>query len=345
MTIIEKIRPAGAVAARHGESAGACARASTLPNPAARIVDVRDLRKTYGSGEHANHAVRGIDLAVHAGEIVGVLGPNGAGKTTTISIIEGLVPPDAGSVRVFGEAITARGAPERMRARIGVSMQNSVLPPLLTVRELLDFKALLHPAPMAAEALLERLGLAEKAQTQFRHLSGGQQQRLVLAMALVGNPDLLFLDEPTSQLDPQGRRAVWDLLIEQRQRHNAGMLVTTHQMEEAERLCDRVLIIDRGKIIAEGAPRALISTHCPERTLEFLTRPGTDLAFLGEIAAGEPDAAGMCAVRARPANVEAALAELIARQTRGALVCEDMRISIQTLEDVFLKLTGRGIRS
>ncbi len=331
MTVIEKIYPEGAAVAPPGAG---------IP-----IVGVRDLRKSYGAGAAVNHAVRGIDLAVHAGEIVGVLGPNGAGKTTTISIIEGLVPADSGTVRVFGEVISARGAPEGVRARIGVSMQNSVLPPLLTVRELLAFKAQLHPAPMDAEALLARLGLAEKADTQFRHLSGGQQQRLVLAMALVGNPELMFLDEPTSQLDPQGRRAVWDLLLEQRQRQNAGILVTTHQMEEAERLCDRVLIIDRGKIIAEGAPRALISAHCPERTLEFLTRPAADLAFLGEHAAGPPDAAGLCAVRARPANVETALAELIARQTRDGLVCEDLRISIQTLEDVFLKLTGRGIRA
>lgn len=331
MTYVEKLRPADS-----GRPA---------PSEAPPVVSVRGLRKSYGTGPDANHAVRGIDLTVRAGEIVGVLGPNGAGKTTTISLIEGLLTADAGSISVFGDAVSGQRTTDRVKARLGVSMQNSVLPPLLTVKELLDFKASLYPAPLDPQALIERLGLAAKSGAQYRHLSGGQQQRVVLAMALVGDPDLLFLDEPTSQLDPQGRRAVWDMLLDQRDRRDAAALVTTHQMEEAERLCDRVLIIDRGRIIAEGAPRTLVAEHCPGRTLEFHTAAGSDLGFLEGPEVGSPDAAGLVFVRARPEAVDTALAELLRRQAAGLLIVEDMRIAAQTLEDVFIKLTGRGIRS
>jgi len=331
MTYVEKLRPADAGRPMKGE--------------AATVVSVRGLRKSYGSGAHANHAVRGIDLEVRAGEIVGVLGPNGAGKTTTISVIEGLLPVDAGTVSVFGKPVSDQRAMGRIKPRLGVSMQNSVLPPLLTVKELLGFKAALYPSPLDPQLLIERLGLAAKNGAQYRHLSGGQQQRVVLAMALVGNPELLFLDEPTSQLDPQGRRTVWDLLIEQRDRRDAATLVTTHQMEEAERLCDRVLIIDRGRIIAQGAPRTLVAEHCPGRSLEFYTAAGTDLDFLGVAEVGMPDASGLVFVRARPDALDTALGELLRRQAAGLLIVEDMRIAAQTLEDVFIKLTGRGIRS
>ncbi len=331
MTYVEKLRPADAGRPPAAQSA--------------TVVSVQGLRKTYGKGPEANHAVRGIDLSVRAGEIVGVLGPNGAGKTTTISVIEGLLTADAGTVSVFGQPVADQRAMNRVKPRIGVSMQNSVLPPLLTVKELLEFKASLYPAPLDPQRLIEQLGLTAKNGAQYRHLSGGQQQRVVLAMALVGDPELLFLDEPTSQLDPQGRRAVWDLLLEQRQRREAAVLVTTHQMEEAERLCDRVLIIDRGRIIAEGAPRTLVAAHCPGRTLEFHTAAGSDVDFLADAEIGTPDAAGMVFVRARPDPLDAALGELLRRQAAGLLIVEDMRIAAQTLEDVFIKLTGRGIRS
>jgi ABC-2 type transport system ATP-binding protein len=329
MTYLEKLRPADADASKAAEV----------------VVSVRGLRKSYGKGAEANHALRGVDLTVRAGEIVGVLGPNGAGKTTTISIIEGLLTADAGTASVFGESVSDQRGMARVKPRLGVSMQNSVLPPLLTVKELLEFKASLYPSPLDPQRLIEVLGLTPKRGAQYRHLSGGQQQRVVLAMALVGDPELLFLDEPTSQLDPQGRRAVWDLLIEQRQRRNAAALVTTHQMEEAERLCDRVLIIDRGRIIAEGPPRTLVAEHCPGRTLEFYTAAGSDLDFLEGAEVGTPDASGLVFVKARPGALDSALAELLSRQSAGLLVVEDMRVAAQTLEDVFIKLTGRGIRS
>ena len=307
-------------------------------------VEVRGLRKSYGKAESRTDALVGIDFEVRPGEIVGVLGPNGAGKTTMISILEGLMQADAGSARVLGEDIHAEGAFKRIKQRLGVSMQHSVLPPLLTVAELLDLLRVLYADGRDPDQLIELLGLQAKRATQTRHLSGGQQQRVAVALALIGDPELVFLDEPTSQLDPQARRAVWDLLLEQRDRRNAAVLVTTHQMEEAERLCDRVMILDHGQILAHGSPRELIERYCPERVVEFLTPHGTDLGFLGAACERAPAAGGQERVRLRPAEYAPSLLELMARQSRGELAVNDLRVDAQTLEDVFLKLTGRGIR-
>jgi ABC-2 type transport system ATP-binding protein len=308
-------------------------------------VSARGLHKCYGQGSQQHHALLGVDMDIHRGEIVGVLGPNGAGKTTLVSILEGLVRADAGTATVLGEDPGQPEAMARIKPRFGVSMQNSVLPPLLTVGELLEFKQAMHAMPRKVTDLLQSLGLEAKRDTQYRHLSGGEQQRVVVAMALIGDPELLFLDEPTSQLDPQARRAVWDLLVEQRRRRDASILVTTHQMEEAERLCDRVLVLDHGRVIAEGPPRKLIAAHCPERHLEFATAAGSDLGFLSGVERLEPRNDGLVPIRVRKGRVEADLAEVLARQGRGELVAEDLHVAAQTLEDVFIKLTGRGIRA
>jgi len=316
-------------------------------NAAVRSIGVsaRGLHKCYGRGAQEHHALLGVDIDIHRGEIVGVLGPNGAGKTTLVSILEGLVRADAGTATVLGEDPSRPDGVARIKPRLGVSMQNSVLPPLLKVVELLEFKQSMHTAPRKVSELLGSLGLESKRDTQYRHLSGGEQQRVVVAMALIGDPELLFLDEPTSQLDPQARRAVWDLLVEQRRRCDASILVTTHQMEEAERLCDRVLVLDHGSVIAEGPPRELIAAHCPERHLEFATAPRTDLSFLSGVERFEARSDGLVPVRVRQGRVESALTEVLARQGRGDLVAEDLHVTAQTLEDVFIKLTGRGIRA
>ncbi len=239
-----------------------------MPDP---VVEVHGLRKVYPGGVCA---VDDLSFQVMDGEIFGLLGPNGAGKTTTLSILEGLLPPDAGRVRVLGMELPAQ-APE-IRRRIGVQLQRTSLIPDLTVREQIDLFAHLYnmPAPRAiAEALLERLGLREKARALPAALSGGEQQRLALALALVNDPRIVFLDEPTAGLDPQARRALWRL-IRELQAQGRTVVITTHYMEEAERLCDRVAIIDHGRLLALGAPDALVaqlpSTHSLRPSLEDL---------------------------------------------------------------------------
>jgi ABC-2 type transport system ATP-binding protein len=307
-------------------------------------VDVVGLRKSFGASESRTDALVGVDFQVRFGEIVGVLGPNGAGKTTMMSILEGLVVADAGTALVLGENVNHRGALKRIKQRMGVSMQHSVLPPLLTVSELLEFLRVLYKKGREPDQLIEILGLDEKRDVQTRYLSGGQQQRVTVALALIGDPDLVFLDEPTSQLDPQARRVVWDLLLEQRERSQGAVLVTTHQMEEAERLCDRVVILDHGQILAQGTPRELIERYCPERVLEFHAGPQTDFSFLDQAVSTMPTSHGQIRVQIRPKHLDHTLLALMTKQDRGELLLKDLRIDGQTLEDVFLKLTGREIR-
>ena len=312
------------------------------------LVRARSLYKGYGQGDRRAEALMGVSLSIGRSEIVGVLGPNGAGKTTLISILEGLMQADSGEARVLGHDVSTRDGSARIKPMLGVAMQNSVLPPLLKVSELLQFKRSLHPRSRDPEQLLQALGLQEKRDALYRSLSGGQQQRVVVAMALVGDPDVLFLDEPTSQLDPQARRAVWELLADQRRSRGAGILVTTHQMEEAERLCDQVLVLDHGRVIASGRPRELIAEHCPERQIEFATTAQSaraelhDLGARLDVDATRPD--GLVPVKLRGVRLDEALAELLRRQAAGTLVLDELRITTQTLEDVFIKLTGRSIR-
>ena len=320
--------------------------AAGVPHAGNKEVAVRvdGLRKSYGTAKGRTDALLGIDFDINRGEIVGVLGPNGAGKTTMISILEGLVTADSGTATVLGADVRDAKAFKAIKQRIGVAMQNSILPPLLNAAELLQFLRTLYPQGRDPEQLIKVLGLDSKRAAQTRHLSGGQQQRVTVAMALVGDPELIFLDEPTSQLDPQARRTVWDLLLEQRDRRQAAVLVTTHQMEEAERLCDRVMILDHGKILAQGTPRQLIDTYCPERVVEFFTAQDSDLGFIDEDVRTSTVADGQLCVQIRPRHLNETLQAIMTRQGRGELVVDVLRIDGQTLEDVFLKLTGRGIR-
>jgi len=308
-------------------------------------VKVSSLRKSYGEAESKTDALIGLDLSVNRGEIFGVLGPNGAGKTTLIEILEGLRSASAGSARVLGVNVEDDDAMKSLRYKLGVSMQHSVLPPDLTIVELLDFIMALYPDPKDPVELIEMLGLSEKKNSRFRSLSGGQQQRVAISLALVGNPELMFLDEPTSQLDPQARRVVWNILLDERSNKGTTIVVTTHQMEEAERLCDRVLILDHGKILALGTPKELVDEHCPKKSIEFIMSQMTDLDMLDipniDIRKVRDN---RIEVKLRPDNVDEALLKIIEAKKDNRLSFNGLRIKEQTLEDVFLKLTGRRIR-
>jgi ABC-2 type transport system ATP-binding protein len=294
---------------------------------------VRDLTKVYGEVR----AVDGVDLDVADGEFVGVLGPNGAGKTTLLEVVEGLRRPDSGTVEVLGEQVWPRNA--AVLPRIGVQLQASAFFERLTAREQIrTFAALYDVSPARADDWLERVGLAEKVSARVEDLSGGQAQRLSIACALVHDPELVFLDEPTASLDPQARRNLWDLLSGI---NEAGrtVVLTTHYMDEAEVLCDRVAVMDSGRVLQVGSPAELVRhLDAPAR---ILVAPGQlDEAGARGIAGTEsvevgPD--GTVLTTRHPADVVARLGEL------GAL--DGVRVQTGTLEDVFLALTGRSYRA
>ena len=301
-------------------------------------VDVRDLRKRYGDTVAAD----GVTFAVAAGEILGLLGPNGAGKTTTVECILGLRQPDSGNITVLG---MEHGAQSRqIKARIGAQLQTTGLYPRLTVRELVHLFARLFPTARPVDEVIEQVGLQEKAKTKSKDLSGGQRQRLAVALALVNDPDLIFLDEPTTGLDPQARRRLWDVVRELK-RAGRTVLLTTHYMDEAEQLCDRVAVMDHGRIIAMDTPEALINQHFQETAIEFVAMgepPRERLATL-------PGVTQMLLENGRPTlyttDVPRTMAGLFELVAAGALAFKDMTVRQATLEDVFLKLTGRRIRA
>jgi ABC-2 type transport system ATP-binding protein len=302
-------------------------------------LQVRNLRKAYQDVV----AVDGLDLEVHSGECFGLLGPNGAGKTTTVEICEGLNTPDSGEVLVLGRRWG--GNDRELRQRLGISLQETQFSEKLTVEETVQlFRSFYDRGPSFAD-VIAMVQLEEKARSRVGSLSGGQKQRLALACALVGDPELLFLDEPTTGLDPQSRRQLWEL-IEQFKADGRSILLTTHYMDEAERLCDRVAIVDHGRMIALGTPQALIERLEAEHVVEFaLTAPATvDEAVLRQIE-------GVCTAERRNGTyilqvtelhrVMPALLQELRRQ--GAQLTE-LRTHSATLEDVFVSLTGRHLR-
>ena len=226
-------------------------------------IECRDLRKTY---DGKVEAVRGLNLEIEAGECFGLLGPNGAGKTTTIEILEGLLAPTSGMVSILGHRWDENE--REMREWLGISLQETRLSEKLSVRETIDLFASFYREPRSTDEVLEELKLTEKAESWVGKLSGGQRQRLAVATALVCNPKILFLDEPTTGLDPQSRRQLWDI-IRVFQRNGGTVLLTTHYMDEAERLCDRLAIIDHGQVIAEGTPADLITRLGGHHVVEF----------------------------------------------------------------------------
>src|SRR5712691_1431720 len=237
-------------------------------------IQCRDLRKTY---DGKVEAVRGLNLEIAAGECFGLLGPNGAGKTTTIEILEGLLEPTSGEVRVLGH--TWQSHARELREWLGISLQETRLSEKLSVRETVELFASFYREPRSSDEVLEQMQLTEKADAWVGKLSGGQRQRLAVATALVCNPKILFLDEPTTGLDPQSRRQLWDI-IRAFQRDGGTVLLTTHYMDEAERLCDRLAIVDHGQIIAEGSPADLIDRLGGHHVVEFQVSGNSDGAAL-----------------------------------------------------------------
>src|SRR5437667_1728268 len=227
------------------------------------VIECRDLRKTY---DGKVEAVRGLNLEIYAGECFGLLGPNGAGKTTTIEILEGLLEATAGEVTILGQ--TWKSHARELREQIGISLQETRLSEKLTVRETVELFASFYSEPRPTSEVLAALQLEEKADSWVGKLSGGQKQRLAVATALVGSPKLLFLDEPTTGLDPQSRRQLWEI-IREFQRGGGTVLLTTHYMDEAERLCDRIAVIDYGRLIASGTPAELIERLSGHHMVEF----------------------------------------------------------------------------
>jgi ABC-2 type transport system ATP-binding protein len=299
------------------------------------VVQVEHLHKVYGQ----TVAVDDISLEVKPGEIFGIVGPNGAGKTTTVESIVGLRRPDAGTVQVLGLDPQREGY--ALRQRIGIQLQQAALPGRIKVEEALDLFASLYPHPADWHALLEQWDLAEKRSASFASLSGGQKQRLFIALALVNNPELVLLDELTTGLDPQARRATWDLVRAIRERGTTVVLVT-HFMEEAERLCDRVAIIDKGKIVALDTPRSLIGALGAGTRVRFSLDNGFDPAALQSVkgvtdVSREGSEVIVSGSGPLMAHVAAALAE-------SSIEPADLRTEQASLEDVFLSLTGRKIR-
>ncbi|MFH8343168.1 ABC transporter ATP-binding protein [Streptomyces sp. NPDC018045] len=302
-------------------------------------VDITGLVKRYGT----KTAVDGLDLRVEAGSVTAVLGPNGAGKTTTVEICEGYRRPDAGTVRVLGLDPVADAA--TLRPRIGVMLQSGGVYAGARAEEMLRHTASLHAHPVDVDLLMDRLGLGSCGRTSYRRLSGGQQQRLALAMAVVGRPELVFLDEPTAGLDPQARHATWDLVRELRA-DGVSTVLTTHFMDEAEQLADDVAIIDGGRVIAQGSPEELCKGGA-ENTLRFTGRPGLDLAALLKALPADSAAAELTPGTYRvTGKVDPQLLATVASWCAQHGVLPDaIAVERHTLEDVFLELTGKELRS
>ena len=302
-------------------------------------VQVTGLVKRYGS----RTAVDGLDLTVRAGAVTAVLGPNGAGKTTTLETCEGYRRPDDGTVRVLGLDPIADAA--ALRPRIGVMLQSGGVYSGARAEEMLRHTAGLHAHPVDVGLLIERLGLGSCGRTPYRRLSGGQQQRLALAMAVVGRPELVFLDEPTAGLDPQARRATWDLVRELRA-DGVSCVLTTHSMEEAEELSDDIAIIDGGRVIAQGSPEELRRDGA-ENTLRFIGRPGLDLASLLKALPSDTAAVELTpgAYRITGKVNPQLLATVTSWCAQHGVMPDRIAVEQHTLEDVFLELTGRELRS
>jgi len=301
---------------------------------------VRGLRKAYSDVV----AVDGLDLEVHRGECFGLLGPNGAGKTTTIEICEGLTTPDSGDVEVLGMRWDT--AAMALRQKLGIQLQDTQLSEKLTVFETVRlFRSFYHQGPPAAE-MIELMQLGDKSKSRVGGLSGGQKQRLALACALVGDPDLLFLDEPTTGLDPQARRQLWDV-IEAFRKQGRTILLTTHYMDEAEKLCDRVAIMDHGRQIALGTPRELVASIGGENVVEFSVGGSALTPDVERLRGIE----GVSDVRMENGNVRMQVIELhravpalLGEINRQGIPLTELRTHSATLEDVFVALTGRHLR-
>lgn len=298
------------------------------------VIEVEGLTKRYGSAT----AVEDLSFEVGRAEIFGILGPNGAGKTTTVEILQGLRSPDAGRVRVLG--LDPQRQTRELRRRIGSQLQESALPDRIRVWEALDLFATVTPGGRDWRILLERWGLAEKAKATYASLSGGQRQRLFVALALVGSPEVVFLDELTQGLDPSARRVAWDLIREVREAGTTVVLVT-HYMDEAEQLCDRVAVVDQGRVVALGSPQELIARSRAGRMVRF-SADHQDLSWLNEVEQVQKVVRRGEAVEVN--GTGPLLAVVAAELVSHGMVPEDLRVQQPGLEEVFLELTGRTER-
>jgi ABC-2 type transport system ATP-binding protein len=302
---------------------------------------VSDLRKSYGALE----AVRGISFAIGAGECFGLLGPNGAGKTTTVEILEGLLPPTSGDV----EILSRRWGHDdlEIRERLGVCLQQTVLSEKLEVGETVALFRAFYRSGRTSGDVIREVGLQEKSRARVGTLSGGQKQRLAVACALVGDPELLFLDEPTTGLDPQSRRQVWDI-VDGLKKRGRTVVLTTHYMDEAEKLCDRVAVVDYGHIIAEGTPRELIRSLGGDHVIEIAVEEGgraellpEDLSDLPSVRAVHAEAGHLVLTVIEP---HVAIAPLLERVAASGSRLSSLATRHASLEDVFVSLTGRHLR-
>ncbi|MFI1803675.1 ATP-binding cassette domain-containing protein [Streptomyces californicus] len=302
------------------------------------IIEVNGVRKSYAGRD----VVDGVSFSVERGEIFGILGPNGAGKTTTVECVEGLRVPDAGTVRVAGLDPVADH--DRVTRLLGAQLQESELQARLTVREALELYAALYPAPVDWRPLADRLGLTDRLSTRFAKLSGGQKQRLFIALALIGDPEIVVLDELTTGLDPRARRDTWQLIEEIRD-SGVTVLLVTHFMEEAQRLCDRIAVIDRGRVVALDTPSGLIRRSTGSTVLSFVpsrppTAPELDrlAALPGVATVTPPDAAGVLVLHATDDTVT----PLISLLAEVGVTAQRLRITEASLDEAFLDLTGEG---
>jgi ABC-2 type transport system ATP-binding protein len=306
---------------------------SGIPRP---VIQVSGIRKTYGS----TVAVSEVSFDVSEGEIFGLIGPNGAGKTTTMECVEGVRQPDRGTISILG--LDPFRDVYQLQNRIGVQLQQAQLQKRIKVWEAVDLWASLYTKPVNGDQLLEQLGLESKRDAWFMTLSGGQKQRLFIALALINDPEVVFLDELTTGLDPQLRRAIWELVRGIRDRGKT-VLITTHLMEEAERLCDRVAIIEHGKIIDIGTPEELVRRHCPTRTVVLATNHALAEGHLRAI----PCVATVIQQDSRftiQGQGDDFVTEVIECLSENRIRVTDFRTVQPNLEDVFLKLTGHSIR-
>ena len=303
-----------------------------------------NLQKTY-PGKPPVDAVRGLDLHIPVGECFGLLGPNGAGKTTTIEVLEGLLSQTSGTVEVLGQAWGRDSY--AIKERIGVSLQETQLSDRLTVLETLTLFRSFYQQGLDPIETTARVSLEEKANARVGKLSGGQKQRLAVATALVGNPELLFLDEPTTGLDPTSRRQLWDI-IRQLRGEGRTILLTTHYMDEAERLCDRVGIVDQGKVIALGSPRELIASLGGENVIEFTVNgavgPGIDAAALSQLPSVNSVHRDDARYSLSAGEPHIALPALLALLQRNQHQLASLTTRHASLEDVFVRLTGRHLQ-
>jgi ABC-2 type transport system ATP-binding protein len=310
---------------------------TTTSTAAEPVIRVSDLQKHYGE----THAVDGVSFEVPGGTVFGLLGPNGAGKTTTVEVLEGLRTPDSGEVRVLG--IDAVHHPDDLKPRIGVSLQTAALYPKLTVTEVLDLFRSFYPKGRPTGELVDLMDLGEKRTTRTQDLSGGQRQRLSVALALVNDPELVFLDEPTTGMDPAARRSLWEVVLGLKA-EGRTVLLTTHYMEEAEILCDRLAIMDHGQILEEGTVNELIGRRFKERAVRFDRIDALSDERLGAMPGVTSVKHENGEVLVYTRDVAATIGAVLDAAEALGVEPENLGVRRATLEDVFLDLTGRALR-